>query len=147
MATTTKKNVVTRATALNIAGDFIRANADTWTEFAGDVAPDVLATLDKMSAQIAASAAKKSSTPTKQQVLNKNLADQVAKAMPADAWVSSKWVANNVPMVGTTQKAIALFRLLVEAGTVKRSVTDQGRPVFALVGMEGAPEDGNTLMC
>ena len=67
--------------------------------------------------------------------------------MPADVWVSSKWVANNVPMVGTTQKAISLFRLLVEAGTVKRSVTGQGRPVFALVDVEGAPEDGNTLMC
>lgn len=147
MATTTKKNVVTRATALTTASDYIRANMEAWTEFAGDVAPDVLATIDKMAAQIAASAAKKSNTPTKQQVLNKNLAEQVAKAMPADMWVSSKWVANSVPMVGTTQKAISLFRLLVEAGTVKRSVTGQGRPVFALVGVEGAPEDGNTLMC
>ena len=146
MATTTTKNV-TRATALTTVADFIRSNADTWAEFAGDIAPDVLATIDKMAAQIQASATKKSSTPTKQQVLNKNLAEQVAKAMPADMWVSSKWVANNVPMVGTTQKAIALFRLLVEAGTVKRSVTGQGRPVFALIDMEGAPEDGNTLMC
>lgn len=146
MATTTK-NSVTRAIALTTAADYIRANMDAWSAFAGDIAPDVLATLDKMAAQIQASAAKKSSTPTKQQVLNQNLAAQVAAAMPADMWVSSKWVANNVPMVGTTQKAIALFRLLVEAGTVKRSVTAQGRPVFALVGVEGAPEDGNTLMC
>ena len=141
------KNIVTRATALTTVADYIRANMDAWATFAGDVAPDVLATLDKMAAQIQASATRKSNTPTKQQVFNKNLAEQVAKAMPSDVWVSSKWVANNVPMVGTTQKAIALFRLLVEAGTVKRSVTGQGRPVFALVDVEGAPEDGNTLMC
>lgn len=141
------KNNVTRAEALRVTADYIRANMEAWTEFAGDIAPDVLAILDKMRTQIETSATKKSSTPTKQQVLNKNLAEQVAKAMPADVWVSSKWVANNVPMVGTTQKAISLFRLLVEAGTVKRSVTGQGRPVFALVGVEGAPEDGNTLMC
>ena len=141
------KNNVTRAEALRNVADYIRANMEAWTEFAGDIAPDVLAVLDKMAAQIQASATKKASTPTKQQVLNKNLAEQVAAAMPADVWVSSKWVANNVPMVGTTQKAIALFRLLVEAGTVKRSVTGQGRPVFALVDVEGAPEDSNTLMC
>ena len=141
------KNNVTRAEALRVTADFIRSNADTWATFAGDIAPDVLVILDKMRTQIETSATKKSSTPTKQQVLNKNLAEQVAKAMPADVWVSSKWVANNVPMVGTTQKAISLFRLLVEAGTVKRSVTGQGRPVFALVDVEGAPEDGNTLMC
>ena len=141
------KNNVTRAEALRVTADFIRSNADTWATFAGDIAPDVLATLDKMRTQIETSATRKSNTPTKQQVLNKNLAEQVAKAMPGDVWVSSKWVANNVPMVGTTQKAIALFRLLVEAGTVKRSVTGQGRPVFALVDVEGAPEDGNTLMC
>lgn len=141
------KNNVTRTAALTTCADFIRANMETWNGFAGDIASDVLATLDKMAAQIQASAAKKSSTPTKQQVLNKNLADQVAAAMPADAWVSSKWVANSVPMVGTTQKAISLFRLLVEAGTVKRSVTAQGRPVFALVGVEGAPDGDNVLMC
>ena len=146
MATTTK-NSVTRVIALTTCADFIRANSEAWSEFAGDIAPDVLTILDKMAAQIQASAAKKSSTPTKQQVLNQNLAAQVADAMPTDKWVSSKWVANNVPMVGTTQKSIALFRLLVESGTCKRSVTNQGRPVFALTGVGEAPSEENTLMC
>lgn len=138
-------NKVTRALALAIVSDFIRANADAFAAFC-ECPTDVVSVLDKMRTQIEASATRKANTPTKSQIVNKNLAARVLDAMPADVWVSSKWIANNVAEVLTTQKAIALTRILIEDGCVSRSVTDQGRPVFAKVGMSEAPTDDNTLM-
>ena len=137
---------VTRSLALATASDFIRSNMDAFTAFC-EQPSDVVAILEKMSAQIQASATRKASTPTKSQIVNRNLAARVLDAMPDNMWVSSKWIANNVSEVMTTQKAIALTRILIEDGSVSRSVTDQGRPVFALVGMNDAPTDENTLMC
>ena len=139
---------VTRAIALATINDFIRANMPTFIEFAGDLAyKDIIGIIEKMHAQIEASAIRKANTPTKSQIVNKNLAARVLDAMPENTWVSSKWIANNVAEVMTTQKAIALTRILIEDGSVCRSVTNQGRPVFALVGTSDAPTDKNTLMC
>lgn len=139
-------NKVTRSIALATASDFIRANTDAFASFC-ECPTDVIVVLDKMAAQIQASATRKANTPTKSQIVNRNLAARVLDAMPDGVWVSSKWVANNVAEVMTTQKAIALTRLLIEDGSVTRSVTDAGRPVFAKVGMNDAPTDDNTLMC
>lgn len=139
-------NKVTRSLALTTASDFIRANADAFASFC-EYPTDVVAVLDKMRAQIETNATRKANTPTKSQIINRNLAARVLDAMPDGVWVSSKWVANNVAEVMTTQKAIALTRILIEDGSVTRSVTDQGRPVFALVGMNDAPTDENTIMC
>lgn len=139
---------VTRSLALATINDFIRANMPTFIEFAGDPAyKDIIGVIEKMHAQIEASAMRKANTPTKSQIVNRNLAARVLDAMPENMWVSSKWIANNVAEVMTTQKAIALTRLLIEDGSVTRSVTDAGRPVFAKVGMNDAPTNDNTLMC
>ena len=143
---TKNTNKVTRVIALATISDFIRANADAFASFC-EYPTDVVAIIDKMRVQIETSAQKKSNTPTKSQIINKGLAARVLDAMPDDVWVSSKWIANNVVEVMTTQKAIALTRLLIEDGSATRSVTDQGRPVFAKVGMSDAPTKENTLMC
>ena len=142
---TKNTNKVTRVIALATISDFIRANADAFASFC-EYPTDVVSVLDKMRTQIETSAQKKSNTPTKSQIINKGLAARVLDAMPDDVWLSSKWIANHVAEVMTTQKAIALTRLLIEDGSATRSVTDAGRPVFAKVGMSEYPTDDNTLM-
>lgn len=139
-------NKVTRSLALATVSDFIRSNADAFAAFC-EHPTDVVAVLDKMRTQIETNATRKANTPTKSQVVNRNLAARVLDAMPDDVWVSSKWIANNVPEVLTTQKAISLTRLLIEDGSAKRGVTEQGRPVFAKVNVSGDPSEDNTLMC
>lgn len=139
-------NKVTRVIALATVSDFIRANSDAFASFC-EYPTDVVTIIDKMRAQIESAATKKNNTPTKSQLVNKNLAARVLDAMPDDVWVSSKWIANNVSEVMTTQKAIALTRLLIEDGSAKRGVTEQGRPVFAKVDVNGDPTEDNTLMC
>lgn len=145
MATTTDK--VTRVDAIETAAAFIRAHKDAWADFGASVdMADVVKSLEAQAAKMRAGAAKKRSTPTKEQIINQNLASAVADAMPADKWVSSKWVANNVQGVMSTQKAVALMRILTTNGCAKRALL-KGRPVYAIVGLEGEPTDDTTFTC
>ena len=143
MATTT----ITRVVALETAAAFIRANSDAWDTFGADYTiEDVVKSLETQASKMRASAAKKRSTPTKEQIINQNLAATIADAMPADKWVSSKWVANNIQGVMSTQKAVAIMRILTANGYAKRALL-KGRPVYAVAELEGEPSEDNTLTC
>ena len=145
MATTT--NNVTRVVAIETAALFIRAHEDAWAEFGAAVdMADVVRSLETQASKMRTSAAKKRSTPTKEQIINQNLAGTIADAMPADKWVSSKWVVNNVQGVISTQKAVALMRILTTNGYAKRALL-KGRPVYAVVDLDGEPTDDTTLTC
>lgn len=145
MATTTNK--VTRVDAIETAAAFIRAHEDAWDAFGCEYAiSDIIANLEGQASKMRTSAAKKRSTPTKEQLINQNLASTVADVMPTDKWVSSKWVANNVQGVMSTQKAVALMRILTANGYAKRALL-KGRPVYAVVDLEGEPTDDNSLTC
>lgn len=145
MATTTNK--VTRVDAIETAAAFIRAYEDAWADFGASVdMADVVKSLETQAAKMRTSAAKKRSTPTKEQIINQNLSSAVADAMPTDKWVSSKWIANNVQGVMSTQKAVALMRILTANGYAKRALL-KGRPVYAVVDLEGEPTDDTTLTC
>ena len=143
MATTT----ITRVVAIETAAAFLRANADAWDAFGADVKfEDVVRSLEGQASKMRASAAKKRSTPTKEQLINQNLAGDVANAMPSDKWVSSKWVVNNVPAIMSTQKAVAIMRILTANGYAKRALI-KGRPVYAIAELEGEPGEDNVLTC
>lgn len=143
MATTT----ITRVIALETAAAFMRANADAWDAFGADVKlEDVVTSLEGQASKMRTSAAKKRSTPTKEQIINQNLASDVADAMPTDKWVSSKWVANNIPAIMSTQKAVAIMRILTANGFATRALL-KGRPVYAVAELEGEPTDDTTLTC
>lgn len=143
MATTT----ITRVVAIETAAAFLRAHADAWDAFGADVKlEDVVRSLEGQASKMRASAAKKRSTPTKEQLINQNLAGDVADAMPSDKWVSSKWVANNVPAIMSTQKAVAIMRILTANGYAKRALI-KGRPVYAVAELEGEPGEDNVLTC
>lgn len=143
----TNNNNVTRVVAIETAAAFIRAYEDAWEDFGASVdMADVVKSLEAQASKMRTSAAKKRSTPTKEQIINQNLASTIADAMPADKWVSSKWVANNVPGVMSTQKAVALMRILTANGFATRALL-KGRPVYAPAGFEGEPTEDNTLTC
>ena len=140
-------NKITRVDAIETAAAFIRANADLWDAFGSEYAiSDIIANLEGQASKMRTSAAKKRSTPTKEQIINQNLAASIADAMPADKWVSSKWVANNIQGVMSTQKAVALMRVLTTNGYAKRALI-KGRPVYAVAGLEGEPGEDNVLTC
>ena len=143
----TNNNKITRVDAIETAAAFIRAYEDAWADFGASVdMADVVKSLETQAAKMRTSAAKKRSTPTKEQIINQNLAATITDAMPTDKWVSSKWVANNVAGVMSTQKAVALMRILTANGYAKRALL-KGRPVYAVAELEGEPTDDNALTC
>lgn len=143
----TNNNKVTRVDAIETAAAFIRAHEDAWDAFGCEYTiADIIANLEGQASKMRTSAAKKRSTPTKEQLINQNLASTIADAMPTDKWVSSKWVANNIQGVMSTQKAVALMRILTANGYAKRALL-KGRPVYAVAELEGEPTDDITLTC
>ena len=147
MTNTNTASKVTRVIAIETAAAFIRANIASWDEFGCeyDVA-SIIASLENQASKMRMAAERKRSTPTKEQRMNANAARNVADAMPADRWVSLKWIANNVPGVMTTQKAGALAKMLCADGTCKRG-TFKGRPFYALVCVETEPDADNVETC
>ena len=96
MATT--QNSVTRASVLAKALEL-----DVWS-------PDELNVLSRMYSSITAPR-KKPEGPTKNQLVNANLANELIKAMAAHGEpVTAKWIADNVPGIGTSQKAVAVTK-------------------------------------
>ena len=74
MATTT--NNVTRGVAIETAALFIRAHEDAWVEFGASVdMADVVKSLETQASKMRTRAAKPRSTPTKEQIVNQQLAD------------------------------------------------------------------------
>lgn len=146
--TSTNNNVkVTRVVAIETASAFMRANAELWDAFGCEYAiSDIIASLENQASKMRTAAERKRSTPTKEQRMNANTARSVADAMPANKWVSLKWISNNVPGVMTTQKAGALAKLLCADGTCKRG-TYKGRPFYALVCVDAEPDADNVETC
>ena len=146
--TNTNNNVkVTRVVAIETASAFMRANAELWDAFGCEYAiSDIIASLENQASKMRTAAERKRSTPTKEQRMNANTARSVADAMPANKWVSLKWISNNVPGVMTTQKAGALAKLLCADGTCKRG-TYRGRPFYALASVEVEPDADNVETC
>lgn len=138
---------VTRVIAIETASSFMRANAELWGEFGSEYAiDDIIASLENQASKMRSAAERKRSTPTKEQRMNANTARDVADAMPADRWVSLKWIANNVQGVMTTQKAGALAKMLCADGTCKRG-TFKGRPFYALASVGVEPDADNIETC
>lgn len=147
--TSTNNNVskVTRLVAIETASAFMRVHADAWDAFGCEYAiSDIIANLENQASKMRTAAERKRSTPTKEQRMNANIARNVADAMPANRWVSLKWIANNVAGVMTTQKAGALAKLLCADGTCKRG-TYKGRPFYALVCVDAEPDADNVETC
>lgn len=145
--TSTNNNKVTRVIAIETASAFMRANADAWDAFGCEYEiSDIIANLENQASKMRSAAERKRSTPTKEQRMNANIARNVADAMPADKWVSLKWIANNVPGVMTTQKAGALAKMLCADGTCKRG-TYKGRPFYALACVGVEPDADNVETC
>ena len=147
MTGTNNVSKVTRVIAIETASAFMRANADMWDEFGCeyDIA-DIIANLEKQASKMRSAAEYKRSMPTKEQRMNVNIARNVAEAMPADRWVSLKWISGNVVGVVTTQKASALAKMLCAGGTCKRG-TYKGRPFYALASVEVEPDADNVEIC
>lgn len=93
MATTT----VTRASVLNKVLD----NEQFLSDEERDVLVKMLASITKPR--------KAAEGPTKTQLMNANLADQLVSAMALHGEpVSAKWISENVPGINTAQKAVAV---------------------------------------
>mgnify|MGYP000319119297 CR=1 FL=1 len=138
---------VTRVVAIETASAFLRANADMWDAFGCEYPiSDIVANLENQASKMRTAAERKRSTPTKEQRMNANIARSVADAMPANRWVSLKWIANNVQGVMTTQKAGALAKMLCADGTCKRGAF-KGRPFYALVSVGVEPDADNVETC
>lgn len=147
MTSTNNVNKVTRVIAIETASAFMRAHADAWDAFGCEYAiEDIVASLENQASKMRTAAERKRSTPTKEQRMNANVARAVADAMPADKWVSLKWISNNVQGVMTTQKAGALAKLLCADGTCKRG-TYKGRPFYALASVGVEPDADNIETC
>lgn len=147
MTSTNNVSKVTRVIAIETASAFIRAHADAWDTFGCEYAiEDIVANLENQASKMRSAAERKRSTPTKEQRMNANFARDVADAMPADKWISLKWIANNVPGVMTTQKAGALAKMLCADGTCKRG-TFKGRPFYALASVNVEPDADNVETC
>lgn len=145
----TNNNVckVTRVIAIETASAFMRAHADAWDAFGCEYAiEDIIVNLENQASKMRTAAERKRSTPTKEQRMNANIARAMADAMPADRWVSLKWISNNVAGVMTTQKAGALAKLLCADGTCKRG-TFKGRPFYALASVDVEPDADNVETC
>lgn len=93
-ATVTRKSVIAKA---------IVVLKDVWSEEELEVLQKMLNSLEKP--------AKKAEGPTKNQVMNLNLAASLIEEMRKYGQpVSAKWIADNVSGINTPQKAVAVIK-------------------------------------
>ena len=104
-------NTITRAQALAVA-----------IERCSDI-PEVAEVLTKMHTSITKPRAKDPDAKSKTRMANENYAKQVAAAISAHGdGVNTKWVAENIAGILTTQKAAAVLKVACEMGLLHKNV-------------------------
>lgn len=121
---------MTRAQAIDFAIDAIHCVAND-RELNEDEILAITA-LEKMAASIAKQAARPKGK-TSARIQNEKLAkDFIAKLQTlAKPEVNAKWIANNIPYVMTSQKAVAIAKIAEEWGAITR-VTEKKRTYYVL---------------
>lgn len=121
---------MTRAQAIDFAIDAIHCVAND-RELNEDEILAITA-LEKMAASIAKQAARPKGK-TSARIQNEKLAkDFIAKLQTlTKPEVNAKWIANNIPYVMTSQKAVAIAKIAEEWGAITR-VTEKKRTYYIL---------------
>ena len=71
-------------------------------------------------------------SPSKTQLQNRALAKTLLESMPDDA-VGTAWVMDHIAGIMTPQKATAIFKLLIEDGTVVKTEPVNGKVYYQRV--------------
>ena len=118
---TTKKTSLTNREALELA-----------IALANDAGNSELAEKLAHMAQMLEKKRQAPKSPSKTQIANRNLANKLLESMPDDA-VGTAWVMDHITGIMTPQKATAIFKLLIEDGTVVKTEPVNGKVYYQRV--------------